>query len=252
MLHTEQYVHLHSRQMPARVARHATSARPRTARTRAPEATRERLVTAAFEEIHRHGYQGAGLDTILARAGVTKGALYHHFADKADLAYAVIDEVIRGLTLTRWTGPLASYDGDPISGIELVLDVVATEFCDERFVDMVELGCPLNNIAQEMSPLDERFRRRVAVVFETWIEAFAQALARGRTDGTVRRDVDARKVATFVVSAIEGSFGLAKSAKSAPLLRENFEVLHDFLDTLRAAPSATRPRATAKSKRAAR
>jgi len=210
-----------------------SAARARTNRTRAPEATRERLLAAAFETIHRHGYQGAGLDTILASAGVTKGALYHHFADKAELAHAVIDEVIRGLTLQRWTGPLASYEGDPISGIALVLDVAAAEFCDERFGDKVELGCPLNNIAQEMSPLDERFRRRVAVVFETWIESFAQALERGRAEGTVRRDVDARKVATFIVSSIEGSFGLAKNAKSALLLRENFEVLKEFLETLR-------------------
>jgi hypothetical protein len=129
-----------------------------------------------------------------------------------------------------------------------VLDVVAAEFCDPGLVDKVELGCPLNNLAQEMSPLDERFRRRIAVVFEAWIESFAQALERGRADGTVRRDVDARKVATFVVSSIEGSFGLAKTAKSALLLRENFEVLREFLETLRAAPRATR----SAKKRAAR
>jgi TetR/AcrR family transcriptional regulator, transcriptional repressor for nem operon len=226
--------------MPRRPAR-TPSARARPARVRAPEATRERLVAAAFEEIHRHGYQGAGLDTILASAGVTKGALYHHFADKAELAHAVIDEVIRGLTLQRWTGPLATYQGDPISGIQMVLRFVADEFCDERLVDMVELGCPLNNLAQEMSPLDERFRRRIAFVFETWIESFAQALERGRSEGTVRREVDARKVATFVVSSIEGSFGLAKSAKSAPLLRENFEVLHEFLDGLRTGAPVSAP-----------
>jgi TetR/AcrR family transcriptional repressor of nem operon len=225
--------------MPPRAARKRTA--PPT-RTRAPEATREKLVFAAFEQIHRYGYQGTGLDTILEKAGVTKGALYHHFADKADLAHAVIDEVIRGLTLQRWTGPLARYEGDPISGIELVLDLAATEFCDERMSDKVELGCPLNNIAQEMSPLDERFRRRVAVVFETWIESFAQALERGRADGTVRRDIDARKVATFIVSSIEGTFGLAKNAKSAPLLRENFEVLKEFLETLRTPALASRKR----------
>ena len=221
--------------MPPRVKR-SPPTRSRGTRVRAPEATRERLVAAAFEEIHRHGYQGAGLDTILANAGVTKGALYHHFTDKADLAHAVIDEVIRGLTLTRWTGPLATYSGDPISGIQMVLKVVADEFCDDRLVDKVELGCPLNNLAQEMSPLDERFRRRVAVVFETWIESFAQALERG----SVRRDVDARKIATFVVASVEGSFGLAKNAKSAPLLRENLEVLTEFLESLRAIPAIRR------------
>jgi AcrR family transcriptional regulator len=219
--------------MAQRSSKSSTPARGRTRRTRAPEATRERLVAAAFAEIHRHGYQGVSLDDILATAGVTKGALYHHFADKAELAHAVIDEVVRGLTLQRWTGPIADYAGDPISGIQMVLRLASDEFCDERRVDLVELGCPLNNLAQEMSPLDERFRRRIAFVFETWIEAFAQALERGRADGTVRRDVDARKVAAFVVSSIEGTFGLAKSAKSAPLLRENFEVLAAFLDSLR-------------------
>ena len=228
--------------MSGRQARTTAAPARRARRTRAPEATRERLVNAAFEEIHRHGYQGTGLDTILANAGVTKGALYHHFADKADLAHAVIDEVIRRLTLQRWTGPIASYEGDPISGIQFVIGLAATEFCDERFADMVELGCPLNNIAQEMSPLDERFRRRVAIVFETWIESFAQALERGRKERSVRRDVDARKVATFVVAAVEGSFGLAKNAKSAPLLRENLEVLTDFLESLRAAPASRRRR----------
>ena len=49
-------------------------------------------------------------------------------------------------------------------------------------------------------------------------------------------------VATFVVASVEGSFGLAKNAKSAPLLRENLEVLTDFLDSLRATPATKRRR----------
>ena len=216
--------------MPPRQSRPAARSR-----TRAPEATRERLVSAAFEEIHRHGYQGTGLDTILATAGVTKGALYHHFADKADLAHAVIDEVIRGLTLQRWTGPLASYEGDPISGIELVLDVVAAEFCDPAFADMVELGCPLNNLAQEMSPLDEKFRVRVAEALEAWTAGYARALERAKALGVVRRDVNPAQVAAFIVAAVEGSFGMAKNAKSVATLRSNLDTLVSFLDTLRPA-----------------
>jgi TetR/AcrR family transcriptional regulator, transcriptional repressor for nem operon len=87
-----------------------------------------------------------------------------------------------------------------------------------------------------MSPLDERFRRRVTQTFDTWTDAFARALERGQAEGTVRRGVDARKIAGFVVAAIEGSFGLAKSAQSAPILRSNLEVLGTFLDSLRPTP----------------
>ena len=55
-------------------------------RTRDPERTRERLLQAAFREIHRSGFQSASIDTILAATNVTKGALYYHFESKEALA----------------------------------------------------------------------------------------------------------------------------------------------------------------------
>jgi TetR/AcrR family transcriptional regulator, transcriptional repressor for nem operon len=199
-------------------------------RTRDPGGTRERLLMAAFEEIYRTGFQAASLDTILAKAGVTKGALYHHFSHKAALGEAVVDEVVRGFLLQRWgIGPLAQLKGDPVTALQGILRHRSAELTARE----VELGCPLNNLAQEMSPLNERFRRRVLGTFETWTDAFAKALKRGQDEGTVRREIDSRKVAAFIVAAIEGSFGLAKGAKSAAMLRANLEVLGGFLDTLR-------------------
>jgi AcrR family transcriptional regulator len=67
-------------------------------RTRDPERTRERLLQAAFREIHRSGFQSASIDTILAATNVTKGALYHHFESKEALGYAASDW--RGYSLT--------------------------------------------------------------------------------------------------------------------------------------------------------
>jgi hypothetical protein len=58
---------------------------------------------------------------------------------------------------------------------------------------------------------------------------------RARERGFVRDDVDTRRVAAFVVAAIEGSFGTAKNADSVEVLRSNLEVLADFLETLRVA-----------------
>ena len=127
-------------------------------RVREPGATRQKLLMAAFEEIYRSGFQAASVDTILAHAGVTKGALYRHFPDKSALGRAVVDEVVRGFLLQRWgIDLLAQNEGDPITALQQILRGRARQLTARE----VELGCPLSNLAQEMSPLDERFRRRV-------------------------------------------------------------------------------------------
>jgi TetR/AcrR family transcriptional repressor of nem operon len=203
-------------------------------RKREPGVTREKLVHSAFSEIYRQGFQGASLEVILANAGVTKGALYHHFPDKAALGYAVVDEVVRGLLLERWLGVLERQPGDPLSALQGMLKQRATELTAHE----VELGCPLNNLAQEMSPLDERFRRRVSATFDTWIDGFARVIERGQGEGTIKGDVNARKVATFLVGALEGCYGLAKSARSKAMLRASLDVLSALLESLRPNPKA--------------
>lgn len=60
-------------------------ARPRDDRLR------ERLLAAATEVFAQNGYAGASLDEIGARAGVTKGGVYFHFAGKEELFFAVLD-----------------------------------------------------------------------------------------------------------------------------------------------------------------
>jgi TetR/AcrR family transcriptional regulator, transcriptional repressor for nem operon len=208
--------------------------RQKQKRIRAPDLTRGKLLHAALEEIHRHGFQAASVEAILARAGVTKGALYHHFPDKAALGYAVVEERVRGLLLERWLSLLELPADDPLTALQLTLRYRAANLTEQE----IELGCPLNNLAQEMSPLDEEFRRRIEAIFEAWREGFARALLRAQDKGTVRRDVDPRQVAAFLVAAAEGSYGLAKSASSRAMLRSNLEALATFLDTLRPPPVA--------------
>jgi TetR/AcrR family transcriptional repressor of nem operon len=206
-------------------------------RTREPDVTRDKLLKAAFEEIYRRGFQAASLDTILARAKVTKGALYHHFRDKAALGYAVVDEVVKGLLLERWLGVLEQYPGDPLTALQRTIQHRASHLGPHE----IELGCPLNNLAQEMSPLDHRFRRAINATFEAWKDGFARTLEQGQAKGSVRRDVDARRVAGFVVAAIEGSTSLSKSAQSASMQRSNLRLLSEFLDSLRPSSKRRRP-----------
>lgn len=201
---------------------------PRT-RTRDPDETRRKILEAAFAEFYRNGFQAGRIDAIAAQAGVTKGALYHHFRDKAELGYAVVEGVMREPLLAAYLEPLRRSDGDPLAALQDALRRRANDFVDTG----IAFGCPLNNLMQEMSPLDEGFRARIADTLETWIAAFAAALEEAKGEGWVRADVDAGRVAAFVVAAIEGSFGTAKNADSVAVLRSNLEVLADFLETLR-------------------
>jgi TetR/AcrR family transcriptional regulator, transcriptional repressor for nem operon len=215
---------------------------PSRTRVRAPDVTREKLLTAAFAEMYHHGFQAASLDTILSSAGVTKGALYHHFPNKTALGLAVVDEVIKPIVLRDWLGPVDRLPHDPVTAINRAIRHKVTVMVGEGHV---AYGCPLQNLAQEMSPVDEGFRQRLNAVFDLWRTGFAQALRRGQAAGGVRIDIDPAKVAAFLVASAEGAFGLAKSANSAQVLRASLDVLQSFVESLR---SPRRP-ATGASRR---
>ena len=191
-----------------------------------PAQTRERLLGAAFAEIYTQGFQGSDLNGILSEAGVTKGALYHHFGSKHELGCAVVEEVVAGIMRDKWLAPLDDID-DPIETLIAVVD--GTSFLDEH----VAGGCPLNNLAQEMSNIDDDFRTRLSAIFQGWIDGVADALRLGKANGKVRRDVDPRQAATFLVATYEGYTSLAKNAQDARLLQSGVQQMKQYLLSLR-------------------
>jgi AcrR family transcriptional regulator len=193
---------------------------------RDPERTREALLQAAFGEIYRSGFRGSDVETILGSAGVTKGAMYHHFDNKEALGYAVVDEVVAGIMREKWQSPLQNAR-DPLDA--LIGVVRSTSLRPEHVCG----GCPLNNLSQEMSPLDEGFRKRTAKVFNEWHGAVAAALRSGKRRGTVRKDVNADEAATFLIAAYEGYMSLAENSQDARGLRAGQKALVRYLETLR-------------------
>lgn len=205
---------------------------PKKPITRDLRGTRERLLQAASQEIYTAGFRGANLDTILDTAQVTKGALYHHFASKEALGRAVLDEVIAVEGRGKWQARLQESD-DPISA--LIQAIQSTSFLPEH----VSGGCSLNNLAQEMSPVDETFRKRIAELFHDWESAIAKALQRGQARRSVRNDVDVDEVATFIVAAYEGYISLAKNFQDASVLQSGVRNLVGYVESLRVPGSRT-------------
>lgn len=194
---------------------------------RNPENTRLRILRAAFTEIYKHGFQGMRIDQVLAETGLKKGALYHHFSGKQALGYAVLEELIEKRITEIWIDPLAAYD-DPIAGLKKIFDDAGNIWKNDYF----KLGCPLNNLAQEMSPIDEGFRERIQNFFEKWQTAIAEALLRGQEKGFVRHDIDIRETAGFIITVIEGAFGFAKVTQDKEKYFKCGKQLQMYLDML--------------------
>lgn len=200
-----------------------------TAPKKASDATRQKILAAAFAEFYRNGFQGGSLNHIVETAGTTKGALFHHFAGKQELGYAVVDELIQPLLRVRWLDPLVNAT-NPIAILKRAFRQFVKEDIESGFFVQ---GCPLNNLAQEMSPLDEGFRQRIDSCYAAWRGSFATALAAGVKAGKVRKDIVPRNVAALVVCAQMGIWGTAKSSQSSALMVQATEALCEYLDNLR-------------------
>jgi AcrR family transcriptional regulator len=201
-------------------------AKRRAPKLRNPERTRKRLLQAASREVYISGFQSASLDTILASTGVTKGALYYHFKSKEALGYAIIEEFVATLTRDKWLGPLKQ-GKDPIDTLIDIVQATSVRPNDVRG------GCPLVNLAQEMSPLDERFRKRLERIFNGWQEGIATALRRGQSEGTVRRDLVPEETAGFLIATYEGYTLLAKNAQDAKVWEVGIRNIVGWLRSLR-------------------
>ena len=194
---------------------------------RDPVRTREKLLQAAFSQIHRHGFQAVSLDEILRDTGVTKGALYHHFPNKTALGYAVVDEIIGPSLVNYWVKPVLEAD-EPLSALQEVIRNAGQSMT----LDEVKLGCPLNNLSQEMSSADEGFRTRLQSIYDQWRQGLVSAFERAVNNGQMRDDVNMESVASFIIAALEGCIGMAKNARNMQVLMHCGGGILDYIESL--------------------
>lgn len=196
---------------------------------RDPESTRQHLLEVSAEEIHHAGFQAASLSVILEKAGMSKGALYHHFPNKQELGYAVFEEVFAKDFLQKWDVPIGQNN-------------LVQSLCDwfgewpDAIDDELDLGCAVCNVAQEMSSIDEGFRVRTVKMFQALGNKIALALQRAQQQGEVNPALDAHSIAAFIVSVMQGIFVQVKYTRDINLLRSLVKCLQEYLWSLKLDP----------------
>jgi TetR/AcrR family transcriptional regulator, transcriptional repressor for nem operon len=185
-------------------------------RTRDGRSTREAILEAANRLIHVHGYNHTSLDDVLRESGVGKGNFYYHFKSKEDLGYAILDQIIASF-LDRTLEPCFS---DPEQGALAQIRCFVDRVLEAQRESNCVGGCPLGNLAAELSDLHEGFRARLASVFGVWRERLTLALRAEQLRGAVDAVCRPEAVADFLVASLEGAILLTKLTKDITVMEQ--------------------------------
>ena len=191
---------------------------PRTTKGRA---TRDRVLDAATALVFEHGVAGTTLDDVRAAANVSKGQLYHYFADKDDLIHTVIDRTIEQVL-----------DAQPA-----LADLSSWKAIASWFDDLVALqvarhavgGCPIGGLAGELAETDETARQELAAGFDRWEEPLRAGLQKMRSQGKLRPGADPARLATATLAAIQGGLVLTQTRRDPQQLRVALDAAYAHL-----------------------
>jgi AcrR family transcriptional regulator len=174
----------------------STKAAPGSTQAERSARTRSALLESAARGLSRYGYGNLVLEQVAREAGYTRGALYHQFKDKEELARAVVEWVDE--TWRREVGGSVDRQPDPRAAL-IALARGHAVYC-RRDVARVAMALRL-----EFSGRDHPVGREVERVTETLVRRCARLIAAGRRDGSIPPGPPARLVALAFVGALEGA-----------------------------------------------
>ena len=192
-------------------------------------ATRERILRAAAGLFALKGFHDTKLKEVLCSAKVTTGAFFHHFQNKDDLGFAVIDRHMerRRQQMNKIEGTIPpGPDEGLLTPVFRRLDAIA-EMARKR--ERTRGGCVIGNLSASLSDTHEAFRRRLAACFDEMACEFEPALAAVIRERGLSRRIDAMELARYIVTVIEGAILLARTSGDRQLITRQFELLKGHL-----------------------
>lgn len=187
--------------------------------------TRERLVDAAMELFALQGYGSTGLSEIARKADVQQGSLYHFFPTKEELLAAVLErrkallwpEVLQGIWDTI---------DDPIERVFKLL---------HQYRNMLQVtefghGCPIGNLAIELTESHPNIRRLLAGNFDNWLRAIEQCFH--EASRRLPEDAEPKRLAIFVLTTMEGAVMLARTYRDFRAYDAAIASLREYIEGL--------------------
>nr|PZN38421.1 MAG: TetR family transcriptional regulator [Pseudomonadota bacterium] len=183
-----------------------------------PGSPRMLLIRAGLAVLTEKGFSAAGLDEIVAAAGVPKGSFYHYFDSKDAFGLALID-AYADYFVRKLDRCFENEARPPLMRLRDFLDDATAGMARHGY----RRGCLIGNLGQEMNVLPEPFRERLAAVFRDWEARTARCLLAARAAGEIAADLDCDRIAKFFWIGWEGAVLRAKLERSPAPLDAFFE-----------------------------
>lgn len=194
------------------------------------ESTKDKIIAAGAEIIHRKGFHHTGIQEVLQGAGVPKGSFYFYFKNKEDFGLQVIDHFDR--IFADMSEPiLADRAIAPLKRIEALLDFFIDLFTGLEFTG----GCPIGNLSQEMGDLNPIFSDKLLESVELMASRYATVLYEARTAGDLDLELDPKETALFIISGWHGALIRMKIVKNTGPLENHKRFVMDTVLRKRAA-----------------
>ena len=169
------------------------------------ETTRNYIIQKSFDLIYKKGYQSTSIDDIIATTQVTKGAFFYHFKSKEEMGLAVIQEKLTPGMIAFSTSFLKE-PGDVRINIYKMMEALLLK--NDFFV--VEYGCPVVNLAEEMSAVNPAFQKLLKRLTVNWQSEIESALATAQDSGQISKEHDIKKITQYVTANYGGVRYLGK------------------------------------------
>ena len=171
-----------------------------SASSREPTSTREAIMYATYNALHKHGYAGLSISRIAEEGDFSKSTFYHHFEDKDDILLSFADFIIvqfeQGLDRESTRGP--------IEELYLFMNfALGNHPLAEGRPDAVErMGVWIELRSQSIH--DPAFAEKFTETADKYVDHLTGIIAEGIEQG-VFNDVDARETAIYLLTTVDGA-----------------------------------------------
>jgi TetR/AcrR family transcriptional regulator, transcriptional repressor for nem operon len=175
------------------------------------EKTRQRIVTEAARLFNQHGFEGSSMSELMEATGLEKGGIYRHFSTKEELAAEAFDHAWQSALDARM------HDLNSVSNSVDRLRRFVQNFIERR--PSVPGGCPLLNTAIDADDGSPVLRDRALKALRGWRRHLISIVTHGIERKEIKRGVVPKKLATVIISSLEGALMMSRLEKDRePLL----------------------------------